>query len=75
MATRFNKTLDDVLYPPLEPSKTGMLPVSDLHTVYWEQSGNMGGQPVIVLHGGPGQYHSVMCHDISADINVMTRWR
>jgi len=38
----------------LEPSKTGMLPVSDLHTVYWEESGNTDGLPVIVLHGGPG---------------------
>ena len=53
MATRF-ENIDDVLYPPLEPSKTGMLQVSDLHTVYWEESGNATGLPVIVLHGGPG---------------------
>ena len=53
MATRFDN-IDDVLYPPLEPSKTGMLKVSDLHTVYWEESGNASGMPVIVLHGGPG---------------------
>ena len=53
-ATRFNKTLDDVLYPDLEASKTGMLKVSDLHTVYWEECGNPAGLPVMVLHGGPG---------------------
>lgn len=42
------------LYPPLEPSRTGLLPVSDLHTLYWEESGNPQGVPVVVLHGGPG---------------------
>lgn len=53
MATRFDN-IDDVLYAPLEPTKTGMLAVSDLHTVYWEESGNATGMPVVVLHGGPG---------------------
>ena len=41
-------------YPALEAYKTGMLPVSDLHTIYWECSGNPDGNPVVVLHGGPG---------------------
>ena len=54
MATRHGKTLDDVLYPRLEASKTGMLAVSELHSVYWEESGNSAGTPVMVLHGGPG---------------------
>ena len=31
-----------------------MLPVSDLHTLYWEESGNPDGIPVLFLHGGPG---------------------
>ena len=31
-----------------------MLPVSDLHTIYYEVSGNPEGKPVIVCHGGPG---------------------
>jgi len=31
-----------------------MLKVSDVHTVYWEESGNAEGLPVMVLHGGPG---------------------
>lgn len=42
------------LYPPLEPFAQGMLPVSELHTIYYEQCGNPEGQPVIFLHGGPG---------------------
>lgn len=42
------------LYPPLEPYSTGFLKVSDLHTIYWEQSGNPSGYPVVFLHGGPG---------------------
>lgn len=42
------------LYPAIEPRRTGMLPVSDLHTVYWEESGNPDGLPVVFVHGGPG---------------------
>jgi len=42
------------LYPPIEPNTTGMLKVSDLHTCYWEESGNPAGNPVVVVHGGPG---------------------
>ena len=49
MATRTGETLDDVLYAPLEVNKTGMLKVSSLHTVYWEESGNSAGLPVMVL--------------------------
>ena len=48
------KKIDDVLYPKIEPYKTGMLKVSDLHTIYWECNGNPSGKPVVVLHGGPG---------------------
>jgi proline iminopeptidase len=42
------------LFPPIEPYATGMLPLDRRHTMYWEQSGNPGGQPVVFLHGGPG---------------------
>lgn len=42
------------LYPPLEPYHTGTLPVSELHTLYYEQVGNPHGKPVVFLHGGPG---------------------
>ncbi|RJF97167.1 prolyl aminopeptidase [Noviherbaspirillum saxi] len=41
-------------FPPIEPYRSGMLPVDDIHTLYWEESGNPQGQPVLVLHGGPG---------------------
>ncbi len=42
------------MYPPIEPFDEGMLPVSPVHTLYYEQSGNPNGQPVVFLHGGPG---------------------
>ena len=42
------------LYPTIEPYDEGMLPVSPVHTLYYEQSGNAAGQPVVFLHGGPG---------------------
>ncbi len=42
------------LYPPLEPCRTGRLEVSDLHELYFEESGNPAGKPVVFLHGGPG---------------------
>jgi proline iminopeptidase len=42
------------LYPAIAPYDTGMLSVSDLHTIYYEQAGNPDGKPVVFLHGGPG---------------------
>ncbi len=42
------------LYPPIEPRRSGMLAVDALHTLYWEESGNPNGLPVLFLHGGPG---------------------
>lgn len=42
------------LYPEIEPYQSGMLQVSDLHSIYYEQSGNPDGKPVVFLHGGPG---------------------
>ena len=42
------------LYPALEPYATGMLKVSERHTIYYEESGNPDGKPVVFLHGGPG---------------------
>ena len=42
------------LYAPLEARQTGFIRVSDLHEIYWEESGNPNGIPVIGLHGGPG---------------------
>ncbi|WP_374519196.1 prolyl aminopeptidase [Undibacterium squillarum] len=45
---------DDILFPATEPHRHGMLPVDDLHTIYWEECGNPDGIPVLFLHGGPG---------------------
>ncbi|MEM7470682.1 MAG: prolyl aminopeptidase [Pseudomonadota bacterium] len=42
------------LYPPIEPFDQRMLSVGDGHRIYVEQCGNPDGQPVVVLHGGPG---------------------
>ncbi len=42
------------LYPPIEPFRTGRLPVGGGHVLYWEESGNPTGAPVVFLHGGPG---------------------
>ena len=41
-------------YPPLEPYQAAMLPLDTIHTMYYEQSGNPRGVPVVFLHGGPG---------------------
>jgi len=41
-------------YPPIEPNRTGHLEVGSGHKIYWEESGNPTGLPVIFLHGGPG---------------------
>ncbi|KAG8918173.1 hypothetical protein FRC00_012769, partial [Tulasnella sp. 408] len=38
-------------YPPIQPYETGMLKVSDLHTLYWEVSGKKDGKPILFLHG------------------------
>ncbi len=42
------------LYPEIEPYRTGRLKVSGLHEIYFEESGNPKGKPVVFLHGGPG---------------------
>ena len=42
------------LFPEIEPFSSGLLPLDEIHTMYWEQSGNASGIPVLFLHGGPG---------------------
>jgi proline iminopeptidase len=42
------------LYPVIEPHDSGMLAVSELHRVYYQQSGRSDGHAVLFLHGGPG---------------------
>lgn len=41
-------------FPPITPYSSGYLHVDDTHQIYWEQSGNPQGVPILVLHGGPG---------------------
>jgi proline iminopeptidase len=41
-------------YSSIEPNRSGFLSVSRLHTIYWEESGNPNGRPILFLHGGPG---------------------
>jgi proline iminopeptidase len=45
---------DYAFFPQIEARRTGMLPVDDLHTLYWEECGNPDGIPVVYVHGGPG---------------------
>jgi proline iminopeptidase len=42
------------LFPPVEPFASGMLELEKPHRMYFEQSGNPRGVPVVFLHGGPG---------------------
>jgi proline iminopeptidase len=42
------------LYPDIEPFRTGRLAVGGSHELYFEESGNPKGKPVVFLHGGPG---------------------
>src|SRR5262245_63594941 len=41
-------------YPEIEPYDSGMIRVSAVHELYYEQCGNPNGKPVVFLHGGPG---------------------
>jgi proline iminopeptidase len=41
-------------YPPIKPYNSGFLRVSAVHEIYYEESGNPRGKPVVFLHGGPG---------------------
>ncbi len=42
------------LYPEIAPFRTGRLKVSELHEIYFEESGNPNGKPTVFVHGGPG---------------------
>lgn len=48
------------LYPDIEPSRFSHLRLDDRHEMYWEESGNPQGAPVVFLHGGPGAGASPM---------------
>ncbi len=42
------------MYTNISVKRSGLLRVSDIHQIYWEESGHPNGKPVIFLHGGPG---------------------
>jgi len=42
------------LYPNIDPYREGFLTVSKIHELYFEESGNKEGKPILFLHGGPG---------------------
>lgn len=42
------------LHPPVEPYFSSTLQVDEMHSLYYELSGNPEGEPVLFLHGGPG---------------------
>ena len=49
-----NHHLPAALYPEIQPNRQGTLALDNIHTMYWEESGNPAGTPVVFLHGGPG---------------------
>ena len=59
------------LYPPIKPFATGRLPVADGHAIYFEQSGNPDGLPLVFLHGGPGSG----CNDFHHRFTDPARYR
>lgn len=46
--------LDTALYAPRQPYRSGWLPVSGGHEIYWEECGDASKPPLLILHGGPG---------------------
>lgn len=51
-ATRRTALLD--LFADIKPYSSGFLSLGHGHQMYWEQSGNPDGVPIVMLHGGPG---------------------
>ena len=60
------------LFPAIEANRTGHLDVGNGHSIYFEESGNPRGKPVVMIHGGPGggsnpamrRYHDPAHHRI-----------
>ncbi|WLP85496.1 prolyl aminopeptidase [Mycoplasma seminis] len=49
------------LFSNIEPYEKGYLQVDDIHSLYYEVSGNPNGQAVFFFHGGPGGSTSAKC--------------
>ena len=54
MLLLMNPDAERHLFPPIEPYATGRLALDGLHEMYWEESGNPNGLPIVFVHGGPG---------------------
>ncbi|MBL4836567.1 MAG: hypothetical protein JKY34_03230 [Kordiimonadaceae bacterium] len=48
------RRLDDPYYRVSPARETGLLDVGEGHQIYWTESGNPQGMPLLILHGGPG---------------------
>lgn len=42
------------IFDEFSPYNCGYLKVDDIHSIYFEESGNKNGAPVVFVHGGPG---------------------
>lgn len=42
------------LFPEIKPYSSGFISLDHGHQMYWEQSGNPDGVPIVLIHGGPG---------------------
>jgi proline iminopeptidase len=49
-----SKIVDQWRYPQPPLTNSGMVQVDARHRLAWEEYGNPAGEPVMVLHGGPG---------------------
>ena len=54
MLTETRPDAAQILYPEIEPYRTGRLQVSARHSLYFEEVGRPDGKPAVYLHGGPG---------------------
>jgi len=54
MVVERNQATGEALFPGIEPYRKDWLDVGGGHSVYFEESGNPAGFPVLFVHGGPG---------------------
>jgi len=60
---------NQVLFPKIEVREKGFLKVSDIHTIYWERSGNPNGKKILVIHGGQEEEVNQDIEDTLIQIN------
>ena len=54
MVVAQSQAVGEAFYPSIEPYRRDLLDVGGGHRIYFEESGNPDGFPVIFIHGGPG---------------------